>query len=187
MQYVIVAALVFGLCFLVDKVFTKLFRSKPQHISGQAVRLNKYYGVGGLLLCVLSIAGLFASKGTDMVLLIGSIVILLVGVGLIVYYLSFGIYYDQETFLVNGLFKKSVTYRYGDIRGQLLYRTQGNGIIVELHLADGNAVQILSGMAGWDIFLNKAFEHWLAQTGRKKEDCDFHDPENSCWFPAVEG
>ena len=41
---IIFAALVFGLCFLVDKGFTKLFRNQAQHHSGQAVRLNKKYG-----------------------------------------------------------------------------------------------------------------------------------------------
>ncbi len=187
MLYVIVAALVFLLCFLVDKGFTKLFRSKPQHMSGQAVRLSKYYGVGGLVLCVLGVAGLFAAKGADWLLLVGSILILLLGIGLCVYYLSFGIYYDDDSFLVCGAFKKSMTYRYRDIRGQLLYNSYGNVIIVELHMADGKAVQVLSNMAGGDGFLNKAFEGWLRQTGRKAEDCAFHDPDNSCWFPTMEG
>ena len=27
---------------------------------------------------------------------------------------------------------------------------------------------------------------WLAQTGKRKEDCDFYDPDNSCWFPPAE-
>ena len=44
MQFVatlLIAAAVFGVCFLVDKGFTKLFRSKTQHRSGMAVRANK--------------------------------------------------------------------------------------------------------------------------------------------------
>lgn len=187
MQYVIVAALVFLLCFLIDKGFTKLFRSRPQHMNGQAVRLHKYFGVGGLVLCVLGVAGLFASKGEDLLLLVGSILIALVGIGLCVYYLSFGIYYDDDSFLVCGAFKKSTAYRYRDIRGQLLYNSYGNVIIVELHMADGKAVQILSNMTGDTAFLNKAFEGWLRQTDRKAEDCTFHNPENSCWFPTMEG
>ena len=36
----LVAALIFGLCYLVDKAFAKLFRSKAQHRSGKAVRVN---------------------------------------------------------------------------------------------------------------------------------------------------
>lgn len=186
MQYVIVAALVFGLCFLVDKGFTKLFRSKPQHSSGQSVRLSKYYGVGGLLMIVLGTAALFASGG-DGLLLFGGCVILPVGIGLCIYYLSFGIYYDEESFLVSGMFKKSITYRYADIQGQLLYKSAGNVIIVELHMHNGKAVQVLSNMTGADAFLSKAFDRWLEQTGKQKEDCTFHDPDNSCWFPTVEG
>lgn len=187
MIYVIVAALVFGLCFLIDKGFTKLFRSKPQHVSGQSVRLHKYYGVGGLVLCVLSVAVFFAAKGSDRLLLAGSIVILLLGIGLCVYYLSFGIYYDEDCFLVSGMFEKSSSYHYRDIQGQLLYKSYGNVIIVELHMRSGKTVQVLSNMTGADAFLNKAFTQWLQQTGRQKEDCDFHDPDNSRWFPTMEG
>ena len=41
----LIAAAVFGLCFAVDKAFSKLFRSKAQHRSGMAVRANKRYGL----------------------------------------------------------------------------------------------------------------------------------------------
>ena len=33
-----------------------------------------------------------------------------------------------------------------------------------------------------DVILNRA---WLAQTGKKKEDCPYYDPDNSCWFPRA--
>ena len=51
----LVAAAVFGVCFLVDKAFAKLFRSKAQHRSGKAVRANKRYGLFGVILLVLGI------------------------------------------------------------------------------------------------------------------------------------
>ena len=38
---ILVVAGTFGLCFLLDKGYTKLFRSKAQHMSGKAVRLTK--------------------------------------------------------------------------------------------------------------------------------------------------
>ena len=44
MEYIavlLVAALVFLICFMVDKGFTKLFRSQKEHKSGLAIRLNK--------------------------------------------------------------------------------------------------------------------------------------------------
>ena len=46
----LVAAIIFGICYLVDKAFSKLFRSKAQHRSGKAVRANKRYGVFGVVL-----------------------------------------------------------------------------------------------------------------------------------------
>ena len=45
----VIAAIVFGLCYLVDKTFTRAFRSKAQHMSGRAVRLTKRYGVFGVI------------------------------------------------------------------------------------------------------------------------------------------
>ena len=59
----LVAALVFLVCFLIDKGFTKLFRSQIEHRSGLAVRLNKKYGAFGLILAVLGVATVFAEIG----------------------------------------------------------------------------------------------------------------------------
>ena len=73
-----------------------------------------------------------------------------------------------------------------DITAQQLYVIQGGNILVELHLADGNAVGVQSVMEGAYAFLDHAFAAWCRQTGRDPETCDFHDPANSCWFPAVE-
>ena len=56
MDALIIIILTFALCFGLDKGFTKLFRSQPQHLSGKAVRLHKYYGLGGILLTVLGVA-----------------------------------------------------------------------------------------------------------------------------------
>ena len=56
MLVVLVIAATLLLCWLIDKGFEKLFRNKPQHVSGKSVRLNKYYGVGGLLLTVLGVS-----------------------------------------------------------------------------------------------------------------------------------
>ena len=58
MQFVIVlliAAAVFGVCYLVDKGFSKAFRGKAQHRSGMAVRANKRFGVFGVVLTVLGV------------------------------------------------------------------------------------------------------------------------------------
>ena len=73
----LVAAVIFGICYLVDKTFSKLFRSKAQHRSGKAVRANKRYGLFGIILGVLGIAGIFA--GTTMLLIAGILGMLLGG------------------------------------------------------------------------------------------------------------
>lgn len=190
MEYIavlLVAAAAFGVCFLVDKAFTKLFRSKSQHHSGKAVRLNKRYASIGLILTAFGIGALIYGVAGQLLLIAGGVLIVVLGIGLIVYYLSFGIFYDADSFILTTFGKRSTTYQYKDIQGQQLYITTGNVTVIELYMADGRTCQIQSVMPGAYAFLDFAFEAWLRQTDRKKEDCDFHDPKNSCWFPTMEG
>ena len=182
----LIAAAVFGLCFAVDKAFSKLFRSKAQHRSGMAVRANKRYGLFGVILSVLGIMAVCVGMTDGPVLLWGGIVVLLMGAALAVYYLSFGVFYDGETFLLSRFGKKEVTYRFSDIKGQKLYLVQGGNVIIELHMADGNTVSLQSTMDGVYPFLDTAFAAWCLQTGRDPQSCDFHDPSQSLWFPTVE-
>lgn len=189
MQFVailLVAAVIFGLCYLVDKAFAKLFRSKAQHMSGLAVRAAKRYGLFGVLFTVLGILAVINGLADQSVLLWGGLVVLILGICLCVYYLSFGIFYDGETLLYTRLGKKSQTYRFGDIVGQKLYVIQGGATLVELHMADGKAISLLSTMDGVFPFLDTAFAAWCMQTGRNPGDCQFHDPSQSLWFPTVE-
>ena len=182
----LIAAAVFGLCFAVDKAFAKLFRSKAQHRSGMAVRANKRYGLFGVILSVLGIMAVCVGISDGPVLLWGGIVVLLMGAALAVYYLSFGVFYDGETFLLSRFGKKEVTYRFSDIKGQKLYMVQGGNVIIELHIADGGTVSLQSTMDGVYPFLDTAFAAWCLQTGRDPQSCDFHDPSQSLWFPTVE-
>ena len=96
------------------------------------------------------------------------------------------VFYDADSFVLTTFGKKSTTYYYRDIQGQKLYVTTGGATVVEIYMNDGRTFQIQSIMAGGFEFLDKAFFAWLCQTGRKQEDCDFYDPDNSCWFPSVE-
>lgn len=189
MEYIaviIVAALVFGICFLVDKGFTRVFRSQAQHMSGTAVRLSKRYGSFGLIIAVIGLAAVFTGLGGGLVLIIGGAILMVFGIGLVVYYLSYALFYDEESFIFTTVGKKAKTYYYRDIKQQQLYNNQGH-LLIELHMADGDAVQLQSTMNGCFEFMDHAFKAWLRQTGRKEEDCPFHDPANSCWFPPVEG
>jgi len=182
----LVAAVIFGICHLVDKTFAKLFRSKAQHRSGKAVRANKRYGVFGVILTVLGIMAICVGVTDGPVLVWGGIFVLLMGIALAVYYLSFGIFYDGESLLLQRFGRPSVTYYYKDIVGQKLYLIQGGNIVVELHMADGSAVSVQSAFDGVYPFLDTAFAGWCLQTGRDPQSCDFHDPSQSLWFPTVE-
>ena len=182
----IVCAVVFAICFLVDKGFTKLFRGKAQHATGLSVRLNKRYGAFGAILFVLGLGALFAGMPDVKILLICGPIVSAMGVGLVVYYMNFGIYYDRDSFIYSSFGKKSVTYRYNQIQGQMLYAING-GNVIELHMTDGNAVSLQSSMIGAYPFLDAAFDGWCRQRNVDPAECDFHDPDNSCWFPNVEG
>ena len=186
MEYVavlLIAALVFLICFLVDKGFNRLFRSQQEHKSGLAVRLNKRYGSMGLIVAVLGVAAIFSGSG---LLIAGGCLLVAIGTGLVVYYMTFGVFYDTDTFILMTFRRKNTTYRYSDIKAQQLYTSYGNTVI-ELYMNDGRTVQLQSNMTGVYDFMDYAFPVWLRQTGKKREDCDFYDPANSCWFPPVEG
>ena len=189
MQFIpilVIAGLIFGACYLVDKAFSKTFRSKAQHMSGMAVRANKRYGVFGIGLTVLGILALCVGTTDGPVLLAGGALVLIVGICMAVHYLSFGIFYDGESFLLSSFGKKSIAYRYQEIKEQKLYLVQGGNIIVELHMTDGNAVSLQSSMDGVFPFLDTAFAGWCLQKGIDPQSCDFHDPSRSWWFPHQE-
>ena len=80
--WIVTAAAVFGLCRLVDKGFQKLFRNKAEHLSGQAVRVNKRYGAFGVILSAVGVAAIVTGAGSDRVLFCGGIIVLLLGLSL---------------------------------------------------------------------------------------------------------
>ena len=181
---ILLAALTFGVCYLFDKGYTNMFRNKVQHHSGLAVRISKRYAAIGLVLVAIGILAIMNGIGGEKVLLVGGIVVLALGAGLITYYMTFGVFYDENTFLLTTFGKKTQEYRFSDIRSQKLYIIQGGSVVIELHLADGRAVSLQSTMEGAYAFLDHAFAAWCRQTGRDPESCDFHDPSESLWFPS---
>ena len=183
---IIIVGLVFGLCYLVDKGFTKLFRGKVQHQSGKSVRLSKRYGSIGLVMFAFGTAAIFMGiNNSEWVLVGGAALLVLGGIVLVVYYMSFGIYYDEDSLIYSSFGKTSVTYYFKNICAQQLYLAAGN-VVVELHMRDGSHFQVHTGMTGMDAFMDHAYTAWLEQTGRKAEDCSWYDPANSCWFPPYE-
>lgn len=189
MEYLAVilfAAIVFGICFLADKGFTKLFRNQAQHYSGKAVRLNKKYGAFGLILGILGLATVFAGLSEAWIFVAAGVIVIVVGIALVVYYMTYGIFYDADGFVYTTFGKKSTTYQYNQIRCQQLYIVQGGNIIVELHMTNGSTAQVQLQLKGAEDFLNAAFLGWIRQKGLDADSCDFHHPENSCWFPPME-
>ena len=162
------------------------FRGKAQHRSGMAVRANKRFGVFGVVLTVLGVMASCIGIGDGPVLIVGGLIVFAMGIFLAVYYLSFGIFYDGESFLMSRFGKKDAEHRYGEIVGQKLYVVQGGSVVAELYLKDGSTVSLQSTMDGVYPFLDTAFAGWCLQTGRDPESCDFHDPSKSLWFPPVE-
>lgn len=183
---ILIGVLTFGVCFLLDRGFTRLFRNTQQHRSGLQVRHSKRFASFGLILGVLAITAIFTGLSGNKVLLIGGILVLVMAAGLVVHYMGFGVFYDEDSFIRTALGKKHTAYRFSDIRGQRLYLIQGGNIVVDLHLSDGTSLSIQSTMEGAYPFLDHAFAAWCRQTNRNPEDCAFHDPANSLWFPTVE-
>lgn len=182
--FILVAAATFGICYLFDKGFQKYFRNKKQHRSGLAVRLPKVYSIAGVLLSVLGTIALINGIAERNILLYGGLLVLLLGVCLCIYHLSFGIFYDEDSFVHTTFGKKDVTYRYSDILGQKLYVITGGSIVVELHMADGKAVSVQSTMNGAYPFLEAAFAGWCRLKAIDPQACEFHDPANHLWFPS---
>lgn len=184
---ILVAAVVFGLCYLVDKGFTKAFRGTVQHQSGKSVRLTKRYGSIGIVMFAVGVAAVFLGMNeAEWVLVGGGCILVLGGIALLIAYLSFGIYYDEDSFVFSKFGKPSITYYFKNICSQQLYIAGGN-IVVELHMKDGSHFQVHAGMTGMYDFMDHAFAAWLQQTGSKLENCTWYDPNNSCWFPPYEG
>jgi len=187
MDLILLIAATFGVMFLLDKGLTKLLRSRAQHRSGTAVRLRKHYGIFSIALMVLGVIAVMAHfTETNYVLLVGGFLVIALGAVLGVYYLTHGVFYDEDTFLYTTFGSRSVSYRYSDIGSQKLYAIQGGGYVVELFMTDGSSVSIQTTMEGALPFLDKAAHARLRQLGLQAQDQDWFAPADCRWFPAEE-
>ena len=186
MGYLLVIAATFGVMFALDKGLTKLFRSRDQHRSGTAVRLKKHYGILSLALMALGALGIvtyFTDK--SLTLLLGGVLILPGGALLGLYYLTHGIFYDDESFLYVSFGNHAREYRYADIQGQKLYEIQGGSLLVELYMTDGKTVSVQGTMEGAPSFLDKAAHARMRQLGLNSHECEWFDESQGRWFPEV--
>ena len=187
MFYIFVIAATFGVMFLLDKGLTRLLRSRTQHRSGTAVRLKKHFGILSLALMILGLLGILNGlMDRNPALLLGGLVILPGGAVLGIYYLTHGIFYDDESFLYVSFGNRAREYRYADIAAQKLYEIQGGTLLVELHMTDGTAVSVQGTMEGAPAFLDKAAHARMRQLGLNSHECDWFDESKGQWFPPVE-
>ena len=133
----------------------------------------------------LAFAGVMAGIPNEPVLVGGGIIGGLIGICLVVYFVTFGIYYDQESFILSTFGKKSRTYQYNQIRSQQIYIVSG-ATIIELHMTDGKNISLQAAMPGIYDFLEIAFHGWCRQKGVNSFECSHYDPDKSCWFPPME-
>ena len=186
LSVLLIAAVVFGACRIIDVLFNNAFRSKAQHHSGLAVRVNKRYGVFGVGLSILGVLAIGLGVTSGLALVLGGAVVLVMGICLAIYYLTHGIFYDGESFLVASFRKEDRVYQFEQIREQKLYLVQGGSVIIELYMNDGTSVSLQSSMDGVYLFLDTAFAGWCLQKGIDPQTCEFHDPSKSWWFPHEE-
>ena len=176
---VIVCAVVFALCFLVDGLAKKL-RGKAR-ADERAVRMPKRSVSIGMLLIVFALcAVLFWVPQEVLWLRVGCFVVAAMGVVLIVQYLSFSVRYDEGGFTVAQFARPKRTFRYADIRAQRSLMTR-SGIHATL-LTQDDSVSLTSAMEGADVFLRFAFGKWCAEKGIDPESIE-NNPQMMTYFP----
>lgn len=188
MQYVyllIIAALVFGLCFLIDFLFKKLFPKSKLEGSKRVVRMPRRSAIWGLILTLFPVVVLlfWLPPEGDTALTIGCVVAILFGLVLLVQYFSFGIWYDEETFLFKDLRRGRRTYHYSQIKGQQSLMTR-SGIQATIFVGE-DVIEVSSAMQGLPDFLDKAFYRWCAAKGIDPDSVE-NNPAMLTYFPALE-
>ena len=161
----IVCAVVFLICFLIDTLFKVIFPKSKLEKSKQVVRPPRKSAVAGVILTFAGVAVLIKNlAGTpDTLFLIGSIVAIIFGVILLCTYFSVVIYFDDEGFLYKAWGHGKKEFRYSQIRGQRSLLTRG-GVNTILFVGD-EEINLYSAMQNLNAFLSKAFFKWCAVKG----------------------
>lgn len=182
----IICAVVFLLCFLIDLLLKKLFPKEAIEKGKQVVRLPRRGAIFGVILVFTALVVFvrILPQKMDTLLLIGGIAALLLGAVLLVNYCSFAIYYDEETFLYKDFRHKKTLYHYSQIRGQRSMLTR-SGVNTLLFVGE-ESLQLYSAMQGLDSFLNKAFFRWCAVKGIDPDSVE-NNPAMLTYFPDPEG
>lgn len=183
MEYVLCIlfiALVFGLCWVADKLLSRLAKKAKNRSS---VRLPLYHAVViGLAFAAGLAAGIYTFSGGGVLYGVGAATFLGAGIFSLINYRGTEITYDDESFLFrkNG---ESTRIYFRDIRGQRCDTTK-RVKYVALFSESGNVV-LQSNMQGYEPFLQTAFLSWCKAHGLDPEKQDWHDPSCSHWLPDL--
>lgn len=174
-------ALVFGLCFLVDKLWQRHKRVAVSDIEPNRVRLPRSNNIFGALLAVGGFALLlFIAPIEGGIWWFLSIAVLLIGLFLLVNFLATGIDYDEAGFTYRRLGRRSQTFTYDQIRGQRSFANRA-GVNVLLYAGDED-IYLYSAMKGTRGFMQTAFNGWCIANGIDPEEVSPPNPENMIWF-----
>lgn len=176
----VLCAVVFLLCFLVDTL-VKLARRKKA-VPTACVRPPRKSAIFGILLIFFPLMVLlwWMPKDGDTLLLVGSIIVLVMGIVLLVSHFSFSIRYDDDSFTCRTLGKKPMRYTYDQIRGQRSLLTR-SGVNTTLFVG-GDTIVLYEAMQGASTFLSKAFFRWCEAKGIDPDAVE-NNPRMLTWFP----
>lgn len=182
MKYVlilIIMAVVFGLCFLVDLLCKRIAakRPKPQKVVRQP-RRQLIFGVLMAFFAVAAAVGYFELLSWG--LRIGLLIVLLMGGFLLTHYFAFGIWYDDEGFLYRDLTHRTRRYTYDQITGQSSFHTRA-GITSTLFVGEDD-ISLSQSMVGLKDFLAKAFSRWCEAKGIDPDTVE-NNPAQLTYFP----
>lgn len=178
----IVCAVVFLVCFLIDTLLKLIFPKSRLEKSKQVVRPPRRSAVIGVILTFAGAAMLvkLLPEKSDVLFLIGSIVAVIFGVILLCTYFSIAIYYDDEGFLYKAWGHGKKEFRYSQIRGQRSLLTRG-GVNTILFVGD-EEINLYSAMQNLNAFLSKAFFKWCAAKGIDPDSVE-NNPRMATYFP----
>ena len=171
----IVCAVVFLICFLIDTLFKVIFPKSKLEKSKQVVRPPRILTFAGVAVLIKNLAGT-----PDTLFLIGSIVAIIFGVILLCTYFSVVIYFDDEGFLYKAWGHGKKEFRYSQIRGQRSLLTRG-GVNTILFVGD-EEINLYSAMQNLNAFLSKAFFKWCAVKGIDPDTIE-NNPRMATYFP----
>ncbi len=179
---IILCALVFLVCFLIDLLCKALFPKSKLEKSKTVVRPPRRSAIFGIILSFLGVAVLvkYLPQGEDLLFIIGAAVVLVLGIILLITYFSVTIYFDDTGFLYKARGKRKQAFRYSQIKGQRSLMTRG-GINTILFVGD-EEINLYSAMQNVNAFLSKAFFKWCEETGVDPDEIE-NNPRMLTYFP----